>query len=195
MPSQKAMSKKKLPSKRGKKLHKKNHKTSTKKVKITKSSLKKIKSKSLKTVTEGNNRKQNLQKDKYFSLREAELKKIMDKEKTDQLILKDMEGRTYCAVENCDYPALVKEYCRIHFFGLFKFIKQKERILDQDILEKSYMSLINKYSETVFDYLFKDLASDKDFQQALKKITGEEHHDFSHEEMIFNEKTREVTKF
>ena len=124
-----------------------------------------------------------------------ELKKILDKEKTEQMILKDVEGRTYCSVENCDYPALVKEYCRIHFFGLFKVIKQKERIVAQNILTKSYLSLVDKYSETVFDYLFKDLASDKDFQQALKKITGEESHDLHSEDMVFNEKSEEVTKF
>ena len=98
---------------------------------------------------------------------------MLEQEKEEKLVLKDMEGRTYCTVENCDYPALVENYCRIHFFGLFKFIKKNKLILEKDILTKSYISLANKYSESVFEYLFKDLSSDKNFKMALKKVAEE----------------------
>lgn len=114
--------------------------------------------------------------------REKELKNLLEKEKEEKLILKDMEGRTYCAVENCDYPAIVESYCRIHFFGLFKMIKKRKQILEQDLLTKSYISLVNKYSESVFEYLFKDLSSDKDFKLAVKKFEDEETEDFELEE-------------
>ena len=114
--------------------------------------------------------------------REKELQKLLEQENEERLILKDMEGRTYCAVENCDYPALVENYCRIHFFGLFKFIKKRKQILEQDVLTKSYISLVNKYSESVFEHLFKDLSSDKNFKLAVKKIVGEETDDLEPEE-------------
>lgn len=117
-----------------------------------------------------------------LNYREKELQKLLDKEKEEKLILKDMKGRTYCAVENCDYPAIVEGHCRIHFFGLFKMIKKKNQILEQDLLTKNYQLLINKHSSTVFSYLFKDLSSDKSFRMAIKKITGDEGDDLDSEE-------------
>ena len=117
-----------------------------------------------------------------LNYREKELQKLLDQEKEEKLILKDMEGRTYCLVENCDYPALVEDYCRIHFFGLFKMIKRKKQIIEQDILTKSYRSLVSKYSPAVFEHLFKDISSDKDFKLAIKKFTDEEADDLEAEE-------------
>jgi len=113
--------------------------------------------------------------------REKELQKLLDKEKKDTLILKDMKGRTYCVIENCDYPAVIEEHCRIHFFGLFKKIKKKKQILEQDLLTKHYDFLIKKYSPGLFDYLFKDFSSDKNFKQAIKKITNEDTEDLESE--------------
>ena len=106
--------------------------------------------------------------------REKELQKLLEKEREETLIVKDMEGRKYCLVENCDYPAIVEDYCRIHFFGLFKIINKKKEILEQDLLTKGYLSLIKQHSETIFEYLFKDLSSDKNFKLAIKKLVDEE---------------------
>ena len=117
-----------------------------------------------------------------LSHREKELKKLLDKEKEEKLILKDMEGRTYCIIDDCDYPALVEDHCRIHFFGLFKMIKRKKQILEQDILTKNYRLLANKHSEVVFDYLFKDLSSDKSLNLAMKKFDDEETDDLENDE-------------
>ncbi len=117
---------------------------------------------------------------------EKELEKLLEKEKEEKLVLKDMKGRTYCVVENCDYPAVVEGYCRIHFFSLFKVIKKRKQIVDQDILTKSYISLSHKHSEAVFEYLLKDLSSDKDFKLALRKFTDEEVSDLSDEESFFD---------
>ena len=85
-----------------------------------------------------------------------------------------MKGRTYCVVENCDYPALVEQHCRIHYFGLFKNIQKKKLILEQDLLTKDYKDLMDKYSPVVLDYLLKDLASDKNFNSAMKHFNDEE---------------------
>ena len=103
-----------------------------------------------------------------------ELKKLLEKERQDKLILKDMQGRNYCKAEKCDYPAVVEDYCRIHFFALFKIINKKNQILQQDILKKSYTLLINKYSEDLFNYLLKDLSSDKNFKTAIKNFVFSE---------------------
>ena len=118
--------------------------------------------------------------------REKELKKLLDKEKEEKMILKDMKGRTYCAVDNCDYPAIMEDHCRIHFFGLFKMIKKKKQILEQDLLTKNYQSLINKHSPVVFDHLFKDLSSDKSFKLAMKKFTDEEIDDLETEDAVLD---------
>ena len=117
-----------------------------------------------------------------LSYREKELQKLIEKEKEKKLILKDMKGRNYCVVENCDYPAIVEDHCRIHFFGLFKTIKKKKQILEQDLLKKYYDSLVTKYSSAVFDHLFKDLFSDKNFKVAMKKVLDEETDELNSEE-------------
>ena len=117
-----------------------------------------------------------------LNYREKELLKLLNREKEEASILKDMQGRKYCLVENCDYPAIAEEYCRIHYFGLFKQIYKKKKILEQEILEKSYSSLVKNHSEVVFDYLFKDLSSDKDFKIALKKVLDEDMDDLESED-------------
>ena len=109
--------------------------------------------------------------------REKELQKILEKEKEETMILKDMQGRTYCQIENCDYSAVIDGYCRIHFFGLYKTIKKKKEILEQDILTKRFSYLAQKYSEEIFEPLFKDLSSDKSFKTVLKKISSEDTED------------------
>ena len=109
--------------------------------------------------------------------KEKELQKILEKEREETMILKDMQGRTYCQAENCDYSAVTDGYCRIHFFGLYKVIKKKKGILEQDILTKKISHLAQKYSEEIFEFLFKDLSSDKNFKTVLKKISSEDTED------------------
>ena len=116
-----------------------------------------------------------------LSHREKELEKILAKEKEEKLILKDMEGRKYCIVENCDYPAIVDDHCRLHFFALFKKIKKKKVILERDLITKSLKELLTAHSESVFEHLFKDLSSDKHFKLAIKKISDEETQDLNAE--------------
>ena len=85
-----------------------------------------------------------------------------------------MQGRTYCSVENCDYPAVVEGYCRIHFFAFYKEIKRKKEILEQNTLNTKISELVNKYSEQIFEPLFKDLSSEKNFKIAIKKIASDD---------------------
>ena len=108
-----------------------------------------------------------------LSLAQQELLRLSNKEKEEKMILKDMEGRKYCAIENCDRPALAEDHCRLHFFAFFKLIKKKKYILKTNFLEESFRSLIEAHSSVVFDYLFKDLRSDHDFSLALEKLLSE----------------------
>ena len=114
---------------------------------------------------------------KYFiaslSYRERELKQLLDQKQEEKMILKDMEGRKYCLFENCDYPAIIDDYCRIHFFGLFKKISRRKAILEQKILEKNYQELARQHSTSFLEFLFKDLSSNKNFKLAVKKIVDE----------------------
>ena len=122
-------------------------------------------------------KKPNLEANKLNSnlkQKENELKKIIEKEKEEKMILKDLQGRTYCQIENCDYSAVAEGYCRIHFFGLYKIIKKKNEILEQDILKKRFSNLVNNHSKDIFEPLLKDLSSDKNFKMAIKKISTEE---------------------
>ena len=181
--AQKKSGKKTITQKSEKKEKKKKDKTYSIKGKKHKAPFKKAKAKkrssSQKTKKIPSDETQNqIKKTKklkaLLSYREKELEKLLIKEKEEKLILKDMEGRKYCIVENCDYPAIVDDHCRLHFFGLFKKIKKKKIILKQELIMKSLQALIIKYSESVFDYLFKDLSSEKHFKSAMKKISGEE---------------------
>ncbi len=115
------------------------------------------------------------EKNEVFSLAhyENELQKLLDREKEEKHILKDMKGRVYCAVDNCDYPAVVEKHCRIHFFGLFQTIQQKKQILEKDLLTKSYAFLIKEQTPELFDYLLRDLSSEKNFKLAMRRISNE----------------------
>ncbi|MCY4320857.1 MAG: hypothetical protein OXC37_00410 [Bdellovibrionaceae bacterium] len=110
----------------------------------------------------------------HLKQKEKILQRILEKEKEEKMILKDMQGRNYCQIENCDYSETAEGYCRIHFFGLYNVIKKKKEILDQDILTKKFSNLVEKHSEEIFESLFKDLSSDKGFKTALKKIHSED---------------------
>ena len=122
--------------------------------------------------------KQNLMapsKNEVFSLAhyEKELQKLLDREKEEKHILKDMKGRVYCAIDNCDYPAVVENHCRIHFFGLFRTIQQRKQILEKDLLTKSYALLIKEQTPELFDYLLRDLSSEKNFKLAIRRMSNE----------------------
>ena len=109
----------------------------------------------------------------FPDLAKRELSRILEKEREEKRILKDMEGRKYCVIENCDRPALVEDHCRLHFFAFFKLIREKKHILKKNLLEESLRLLIDAHSPVVFDYLFKDLRSDYDFSLALQKLLDE----------------------
>ena len=105
---------------------------------------------------------------------EGQLKKLLDQEKEEKLILKDIEGRKYCIVENCDYPAIIEDHCRQHFFSSFQIIKGKRQILDQNQLEKSFKRLFDKQSFKILKLLLRDLSSERNFKLALLYLSEEE---------------------
>lgn len=105
---------------------------------------------------------------KTLAFLEEELDQVL--EKKENRVLKDRTGRAYCMAENCDYLALVDDYCRLHYFGFYERITKKKEILEKDLLTKQFLDLVKNYSESVLNFLLKDLSSDRRFNIALKKM-------------------------
>ena len=105
---------------------------------------------------------------------EKQLKKLLSQEREEKLILKDIDGRKYCVVENCDYPAIVEDHCRQHFFSSFQTIKSKRQILDQNRLEESFKLLFEIHSFKILKQILKDLSSDKNFKLAIRHYPEED---------------------
>jgi len=105
---------------------------------------------------------------KTLAFLEEELEQVL--EKKENRVLKDRTGRAYCMAENCDYLALVDDYCRLHYFGFYERITKRKEILEKDLLTKQFLELVKDYSESVLNFLLKDLSSDRRFNIALKKM-------------------------
>ena len=142
---------------------------SSKKAESKKSSIKKTSAKSpLKAPAQ----KQAVKKSKLHFYQE-ELKKVLKLEKEEKIAIKNIKGQDFCLMENCDYPAVVEGYCRIHFFALYPIIIKKKEIIEKKLLNKSFSALSKKYSSAILDQILKDLSSEKNFNSALKKINLE----------------------
>ena len=74
-------------------------------------------------------------------------------------------------VGNCDFPAIVENYCRIHYFSNWDYIMERKKLLETGFLEQSIASLAK---QPYMGFLLQDLASEKSFSAALKKIQEEE---------------------
>lgn len=104
---------------------------------------------------------------KTLSFLESELEAL---EKKEAQSLKNRLGQDYCMVENCDYPAVIEGYCRLHYFAFYERITKKKEILEKDLFTKQFLELVNQHSESVLNFLLKDLSSDRHFKIALKKM-------------------------
>ncbi|MGI9548872.1 MAG: hypothetical protein ACR2M7_02690 [Bdellovibrionales bacterium] len=116
--------------------------------------------------------------------REKELEDLLNKENEDKMILRDMQGRSYCSVESCDSPSVVDSYCRLHYFAGWKIITQRKKLLEDDFLEKFLSKLVDKYSLSILDYMFKDLSSDKNFFSVVKKLEEDGDFDIEDENLL-----------
>ena len=105
---------------------------------------------------------------KTLNFLSSELEAILQRKET--RVLKDQSGQAYCMAEDCDHLAVVDGYCRLHFFAFYERITKKKEILEKDLLTKQFLELIDNHSESVLNFLLKDISSDRHFKIALKKM-------------------------
>ena len=99
-----------------------------------------------------------------------ELQKIEEKNQEKKLILKDMEGRDYCLFEDCDFPAVSGEYCRLHYIGRWDYIRVSENLVKTEFIEKKVREILKKSSPACITYLIGDLRSEKNFLTRIKPL-------------------------
>lgn len=109
-----------------------------------------------------------------LDLAKKELKIILEREKEEKLILKDMEGRSYCCVEDCGFSAVVEGYCRLHYMGHWEYITKRNKILKNKVLEKFINQMITDHSENILNYLLQDLKQEKIFTAIVKAFLEED---------------------
>lgn len=109
-----------------------------------------------------------------LDMAKKELAAILEREKEEKLILKDMEGRNYCCVEDCGFSAEVEGYCRLHYLGHWDYIIKRNKILKNEILEKIINQLISDHSQNILNYLLQDLKQDKTFTSTIKTLLEED---------------------
>ena len=105
---------------------------------------------------------------KTLAFLEEELKKLF--EKTESQIVRNRQGQIYCMAENCNNPAVIDGYCRLHYFAFYERIMKKKEILEKDLFTKHFLELSKEYSVSILNFLLKDLSSDRSFEISLKKM-------------------------
>lgn len=119
-----------------------------------------------------------------------ELQKIEEQKKKRNLIVKDMEGRDYCLFEDCDFPAVSGEYCRLHYIGRWDYIRIREEILGTGYIEKEINEILKNHSPLFIMYFIKDFRAEKNFLSSMKTFLDDED-SWEEEESLF---MKEVTK-
>lgn len=99
-----------------------------------------------------------------------ELQKIEERKQEKKLILKDMEGRDYCRFEDCDFPAIAGEYCRLHYIGRWDYIRTREKLLKIEFIEKKIEEILQKSSLHCITHFIGDLRSEKNFLTRVKPL-------------------------
>ena len=144
----------------------------------------KVASDKIKKVSVKKTPQKKLKTSRKLELIQTELQQLLSREKEEALVLKDMEGRTYCAVEDCGFPSVVGEYCRLHYIGCWDNIINRNKILEKNLLEKLITELIGKYSEDVLDFLIQDLKQEKTFLSIMKSLLEDDEEIENEEELI-----------
>lgn len=115
------------------------------------------------------------------------------KEKSDDIILTDAEGRRYCRVKDCDQIATVDGYCRFHYLLLWKKIQVRKKILTDGKLERYIEELTSRYPDKFLEVIRRDLRTEKDFVSAIQEMEIDESvsdSDFEDESSNFIEEVR-----
>lgn len=104
---------------------------------------------------------------------EKELQTIEARKLEKSLIFRDTEGRDYCLFEDCDFPAVSGEYCRLHYIGRWNYIKMREKILSSGFIEKTIQQLLKKTVPDCINYIISDFRSEKSFLAGIKPLLEE----------------------
>lgn len=99
-----------------------------------------------------------------------EIQKIEERKQEKKLILKDMEGRDYCLFEDCDFPAVSGEYCRLHYIGRWDYIRVREKLLKIGFIERKIEEILEKNSLTCITHFIGDFRSEKNFLTRIKPL-------------------------
>lgn len=119
---------------------------------------------------------------------------VAAKEKSDDIILTDAEGRRYCRVKDCDQVATVDGYCRYHYLLLWKKIQVRKKILADGKLERYIEELTSRYPDKFLEVIRRDLRTEKDFVAAIQEMeiddSGSADNDYEDESSNFIEEVR-----
>ena len=96
------------------------------------------------------------------------LQKIKARREEKRLIVKDMEGRDYCVFEDCDFPAVSGDYCRLHYIGRWDYIRIREKILKSGFIAKKIQELLKQSPSSCIMYLIGDFRAEKSFLSSIK---------------------------
>ncbi len=96
------------------------------------------------------------------------------KQRDDEVVLTDAEGRVYCRVRDCDQISAVEGYCRYHYLLLWKKIQVRRKILVDGKLERYVEELTSRYPDKFLEMIRKDLRTEKDFLAAIAELEIDE---------------------
>lgn len=91
-----------------------------------------------------------------------------------EIALRDVEGRLYCKVRDCDELSIVDGYCRFHYLKLWKRIQLRKKILTDGKLEKYIEELTQRYPDKYIEMIRDDLKSEKAFLTAIQELEIED---------------------
>ncbi|TGD45893.1 hypothetical protein EP118_14165 [Halobacteriovorax sp. Y22] len=97
-----------------------------------------------------------------------------------------------CLAKGCDNPATTAGYCRLHYIGYWKEIKNKITILEEGMLQKFVREITSKYPVKVIDEVLKDLADDKSFVDVLREMDIEADESFDEVDDIDAEDDQDI---
>lgn len=95
---------------------------------------------------------------------------ILEKEKPQEVVLTDAEGRRYCRVRECDQIAMVDAYCRFHYLNNWKKIQIRKRILLDGKLKSYLEELTQRYPDKYLEMIHRDLQTEQDFLAAIQEL-------------------------
>lgn len=116
-----------------------------------------------------------------------------NKDKSDDIVLTDAEGRRYCRVKDCDQVETVDAYCRYHYLLLWKRIQIRKKILSDGKLERYVEELTSRYPDKFLEVIRRDLRTEKDFLSAIQEMEIDESssdNDFEDESSNFIDEVR-----